>query len=43
MKHNKIFLKKKKQKGRQYGCEHHKNRPKDEKQNLLENRKNIIE
>ena len=33
-----IFLKKKTEKG-QYGCEHYKNLPKDEKQKIVEYRK----
>ena len=38
----KIFLKKKKKKKRQYGSERYKNFSKDEKQNLIECRKEIL-
>ena len=37
----KFFLKKKKNKKRQYGLERYKNFPEDEKQKLVESRKNI--
>ena len=39
----KIYLKKKKEKKRQYGCERYKNLSKDETQKLVEYRKNITE
>ena len=39
----KIFLRKKKEKKQQYGRERYKNLSEDEKQNLAEHRKNIIE
>ena len=38
----KVFLKKKEKKKQQYGSERCKNLPEDEKQRLLEYRKNII-
>ena len=38
----KVFLKKKKEKKRQYGCGQHKDLPEDRKQKLVEYRKNII-
>ena len=37
----KFFLKKKKNKKRQYGLKRYKNFPEDEKQKLVESRKNI--
>ena len=43
MKDIKIFLKKKKNKKRQYGRERYKNLLEDEKQKLVDYRKNIIE
>ena len=39
----KVFLRKKKEKKQQYGRERYKNLSEDEKQNLAEYRKNIIE